>query len=108
MTPTPPGPCAREIRPSPRRPPGARRASSCGASFLGFRASAGAARVRKSEASKRTRPAQHAERPKGVPAARLAGAAFHLEVHRTRMRILERPSPCLVTLLRHQIDRLGD
>src|ERR1700737_5502485 len=58
--------------------------------------------------SKRTRPAQHAERPKGCPAARLAGAAFHLEVHRTRMRILERPSPVLVTLLRHQIDRLGD
>src|SRR2546427_9965327 len=38
--------------------------------------------------------------------ARLAGAAFHLEVHRTRMRILERPSPVLVTLLRRQIDRL--
>src|SRR5204862_4252774 len=58
--------------------------------------------------SERTRPAQHAERPKGVPAARLAGAAFHFEVHRTRMRILERPSPVLVALLRHQIDRLGD
>src|SRR5437870_2846314 len=68
----------------------------------------GSARVRKSEASKRTRPAQHAERSKGVPAARLAGAAFHLEVHRTWMRILERPSPVLVALLRHQIDRLGD
>src|SRR2546427_4076024 len=64
--------------------------------------------IRKSEASKRTRPAQHAERPKGVPAARLAGAAFHLEVHRTRMRVLERPSPVLVTLPRYQIDRLGD
>src|SRR2546427_3428618 len=87
---------------------GARRASGCGASSLGFCASAGSARVRKSEASKRTRPAQHAERSKGVPAARLAGAAFHLEVHRTWMRILERPSPVLVALLRHQIDRLGD
>src|SRR2546423_9668271 len=60
------------------------------------------------EASRRTRPAQHTERSKGVPAARLAGAAFHLEVHRTRMRVLERPPPVLVALLRHQIDRLGD
>ena len=62
----------------------------------------------KSESLHRTRPAQHAERPKGVPAARLAGAAFHLEMHRTRMRILERPSPILVTFRRHQIERLGD
>ena len=38
-------------------------------------------------------PAQHAKRSKRVPAARLAGAAFHLEVHRTRMRVLERPAP---------------
>src|SRR5437764_12557288 len=53
-------------------------------------------------------PAQHAERPKGVPAARVAGAAFHLEVHRTRMRVLERPSAVFVAFLRYQIDGLGD
>src|SRR5260370_26831305 len=53
------------------------------------------------------RPAQHAERSKGVPAARLAGAAFHLEVHRPRMGVLERPTPVFVALLPHQIDRLG-
>src|SRR5665213_1758044 len=65
------------------------------------------ARVRTAGASRRARPVQHAERAKGVPAARLAGVAFHLEVHRTRVRILERPSPVRVTLLRHQRDRLG-
>ena len=62
----------------------------------------------KFEVSSGIRPAQHAERSKGVPAARLAGAAFHLEVHRTRMRILERPTPVFVALLPHQIDCLGD
>src|SRR5438309_11898066 len=60
-----------------------------------------------SEASRRTRPAQHAERSKGVPAARLAGATFHLEVHGARMRVLERPTPVLVALLPYQIDRFG-
>ena len=48
-------------------------------------------------------PAQHAKRSKRVPAARLAGAAFHLEVHRTRMRVLERPAPEVVALVPHQI-----
>jgi hypothetical protein len=28
-------------------------------------------------------------------------------VHRTRMRVLERPTPVFVALLPHQIDRLG-
>src|SRR5262245_44889424 len=65
-------------------------------------------RVRTSEASCGARPAQHAERSKGIPAARFAGAAFHLEVHRARMRILERPTPMFVALLPHQLDRLGD
>ena len=40
-------------------------------------------------------PAQHAKRAQRVPSARFAGAAFHLEVHRTRMRVLERPTPVI-------------
>src|SRR4051812_8830920 len=54
------------------------------------------------------RPAQHPKRSQRVPAARLAGASFHLEVDRTRMRILERPAPVIKTLALHQIDRVGD
>src|SRR3954452_25457196 len=54
------------------------------------------------------RPAQHAKRSQRIPAARLAGASFHLEVDRTRMRVLEWPAPVTMTLAVHQIDRVDD
>ena len=63
---------------------------------------AGPRRRQDPPAQRSTRSARRVFQRLGSPAR-----AFHLEVRRTRMRVLERPSPLLVALLRHQIDRLG-
>src|SRR5262249_1609908 len=52
-------------------------------------------------------PLQHAQRTQRVPAAGLAGAAFHFEVHRAGVRVLEAPAPVAVALLLPQLDGFG-
>ena len=52
-------------------------------------------------------PTQHSQGPERSPPARPAGAAFHLEVDRSRVRILERPTAKPISLVRDQIDGLG-
>src|SRR5690349_9600006 len=55
----------------------------------------------------RVDPCQDPRGPERVPAAWLTGAAFHLEVDRTRVRIFERPAPLRIALARDEIDRLA-
>ena len=52
-------------------------------------------------------PTQDAQSPEGSPPARLARAALHLEVDRSRVRILERPAAKPISLARDHIDGLG-
>ena len=52
-------------------------------------------------------PVQHAQGAKRVPAARLAGAVFHVKVDLTGVGVFEGPSAEGVLLFLHQIDGLG-
>src|SRR5690242_12133541 len=62
----------------------------------------------RSDTSDPSGPPKHAQGAQAVPAARLAGVPFQLEVDGTRMRVLERPASRRVPLGLDDVEGFGD